>query len=121
MQKVSPSRQVRSRLAPCLHGFIGVSAMLVSFGLAAAGSYPALSQAGAASANGRAESASVERASASDKRLSLKRALADGRPPSGSEERRQLSHEERRALLQDLRDVARDVNESGYSNRHQDR
>lgn len=118
MQNVSPSRPYGSRF---LRGAAGIAGIMLSCGLSAAGNFQPLSQSGGASANGRpVDSVGVERASASDKRLSLKRALADGRPPSGAEERRQLSNEERRALLQDLRDVTRDLNEGGYSDRHPD-
>ncbi|MDX5363995.1 MAG: hypothetical protein LPJ91_07585 [Pseudazoarcus pumilus] len=118
MQNVSPSRSSGSRFVRSLQGLVCVAGIAVSLGVSAAGNYQTLSQPAAVAANGRpVEAAGVERASASDKRLSLKRALADGRPPSGAEERRQLSHEERRALLQDLRDVTRDLNEGGYSGR----
>lgn len=116
MQIVSPSRQVRSRLTRSLHCLAGVAGIVASFGLSAGGVFPALSQTGSAASSARqADSVGLERRTVSDERLSLKRALADGRPPSGSEERRQLSLEERRALLQDLRDVTRDLNDGGYS------
>lgn len=44
-------------------------------------------------------------------RVGLKRALVSGEQPSGKEARRKLTPEQRRALLQDLRDVTRDVNQ----------
>lgn len=76
-----------------------------------------MSQTGPIASSGRqqVEPAALDRRTASDDRLSLKRALADGRPPSGTEERKQRSGEERRALLQDLREVTRDLSEGGYS------
>jgi hypothetical protein len=116
MQIVSPSCQLRSRLAWSLHSLFGIVGIVASLGLSAAGTFPALSQSGSVVSSGRqVEPAGLERRTASDERLSLKRALADGRPPSGSEERKQLSLEERRALLQDLRNVTRDLSEGGYS------
>lgn len=112
MQKVSPPRPVRSRLAQSLQCLAGVAGAAASFGLSAAGAYPAVSQAGLVT-NGRSvEVTPVDRRSAYDERLSLKRALVDSGQPSGSEERKQLSSEERRSLMQDLRDAARNLNDS---------
>ena len=122
MQIVSPSCQLRLRLARCLRCFAGLAGFAASASLFAAGTFPALSQSGSFASNGRhqVEPAGLDRYTVSDERLSLKRALADGRPPSGSEERKQLSLEERRALLHDLREVTRDLSEGGYSSLRSD-
>lgn len=116
MQIVSPFRQLCSRLTRSLPCLVGVAGVVVSFGVCAGGVFPAVSQPGsAASAGAHAESVGLERRTASDQRLSLKRTLVSGRPPSGSEERRHLSSDERRALLQDLRAVTRSLHDGGYS------
>jgi hypothetical protein len=109
MQKVSPPCPVRSRLVYMLHCLAGAAGVAASFASGAAGTFPGMSQ---SVSNRPAEVMAVDRRSIHDQRLSLKRALVDGGQPSGSEERRHLSSEERRTLMRDLRDAARDVNES---------
>lgn len=110
MSKVSQPRPVRSRLARSLQGFAGVAGVTASLGLWATGSPPGYAQT-ALSGSRQVEAQRVDRPS-DDERMSLKRALAAGDQPSGNEQRKQLSREERRALLQDLREVARDVNQN---------
>ncbi|MDX5445014.1 MAG: hypothetical protein LPJ87_03040 [Zoogloeaceae bacterium] len=111
MQNVSPLRPTRSRIAYALQCLAGAAGAAVSLAVAAGGTFPAVSQNGQAVSSRPAEVIAVDRRSIPDQRLSLKRALVDGGQLSGSEERRHLSSEERRILMRDLRDAARDANE----------
>lgn len=111
MQTVSQPTQSVSRLLRALQAAALTAGLLVALGSHAAGILPAL---GHGSGNGaaRASEPAALNARGGEGRPSLRQALVDGGQPSGAETRRQLSADERRALTQDLREAARDVNEN---------
>jgi len=99
------SSHPRFARALCRVAVVGVAALSLA---AWAGGGSGLARAGMTGLQAEVQRADLR----ADDRVSLKRALAAGDLPSGKEQRRQLTSEERRALLQDLREVTRDVNQN---------
>ena len=106
MLRVSPTHRSGFHSATALCATVFLAILLLPPGVRADTGQPMLSQLGLT------EPQMFENESGNGKgRAGLKRALVSGEQPSGEEARRKLSAEQRRALLQDLREVTRDVNQ----------
>lgn len=113
MQKVSQPRKSRFRLAHSLRICTGIFGFAFYVGVNAGGTFPAVSQTGSSQSIRATESTGFDHRPMSDERSSLKRTLGSGAQLSGSEQRSFRSSEERRALMQDLRNTTRDMSDEG--------
>lgn len=113
MQKVSQSSKPRFRLAHSLRICAGVVGFALYVGANAGGTFPAVSQTGSSQGIRATEPTGFGHQPTSEERSSLRHALGSGAQPSGSEKRSLRSSEERRALMQDLRNATRDMSGGG--------